>query len=124
MAKNKGNFRTLVDSVDMYSADGMRFVLANCGDSVADANFDEKESNAVILDLFSLYKFVEETQGKLESYPDRAPESLFDRVFDNQMNRAVIETERDYEQTNFHQAVAARLPQSVERARRIPLARR
>ena len=105
MAKNKGNFRTLVDAIDMYSADGMRFVLANCGDSVADANFDEKESNAVILDLHSLYKFVEETQAKLESYPDRAPESLFDRVFDSQMNRSVVETERDYEQTNFHQAL-------------------
>jgi leucyl-tRNA synthetase len=39
MSKNTGNFLTLYDAIEQYSADGMRMGLADAGDSIEDANF-------------------------------------------------------------------------------------
>lgn len=41
MSKSDGNFLTLTEAVDKFSADGMRLCLADAGDSVEDANFVE-----------------------------------------------------------------------------------
>jgi leucyl-tRNA synthetase len=40
MSKSTGNFLTLTEAIDKYSADGMRLALADAGDSVEDANFE------------------------------------------------------------------------------------
>ena len=39
MSKHTGNFMTLSDAVDRFSADGMRLALASAGDTLEDANF-------------------------------------------------------------------------------------
>ena len=49
MSKSTGNFLTLSDAIDKFSADGMRFALADAGDSVEDANFEEATANSGIL---------------------------------------------------------------------------
>ena len=41
MSKSEGNFLTLSEAVQKFSADGMRLCLADSGDSVEDANFVE-----------------------------------------------------------------------------------
>ena len=40
MSKSTGNFLTLSDAIDKFSADGMRLALADSGDSVEDANYN------------------------------------------------------------------------------------
>ena len=49
MSKSTGNFLTLTQAIDRYSADGMRLNLADAGDSVEDANFDQKNADAGML---------------------------------------------------------------------------
>ena len=49
MSKSTGNFLTLADAIDKFSADGMRLALADAGDSVEDANFVEAMADAGIL---------------------------------------------------------------------------
>lgn len=49
MSKSTGNFLTLSDAIDKFSADGMRLALADSGDSVEDANFVEAMADAGIL---------------------------------------------------------------------------
>ena len=39
MSKHTGNFMTLSDGVERFSADGMRLALATAGDTLEDANF-------------------------------------------------------------------------------------
>jgi leucyl-tRNA synthetase len=51
MSKSTGNFLTLSDAIDKFSADGMRLALADSGDSVEDANFVEAMADAGILRL-------------------------------------------------------------------------
>lgn len=43
-----GNFKTLQQAIQEYSADAMRIALADAGDTMDDANFDEKVGNAVV----------------------------------------------------------------------------
>ena len=39
MSKNTGNFMTLFEAIERFSADGMRMALADAGDAIEDANF-------------------------------------------------------------------------------------
>lgn len=43
----------IVGGVEKYSADGMRFSLADAGDSLEDANFAEDTAFNIILRLFA-----------------------------------------------------------------------
>jgi leucyl-tRNA synthetase len=59
MSKSKGNFLTMHDAVQKFGADATRLSLADAGDSVEDANFDEKTANANILRLHTLVGWCE-----------------------------------------------------------------
>lgn len=60
MSKSEGNFLTLSESIEKFSADGMRLTLADAGDSVEDANFVESTADAAILRLFTFIEWVKE----------------------------------------------------------------
>lgn len=60
MSKSDGNFLTLSEAVDKFSADGMRLCLADAGDSVEDANFVEANADAAILRLYTFIEWVKE----------------------------------------------------------------
>ena len=60
MSKSTGNFLTLKQAIDRYSADGMRLNLADAGDSVEDANFDQKNADAGMLRLYTFIEWVKE----------------------------------------------------------------
>ena len=55
MSKSTGNFLTLSEAIDKFSADGMRLALADAGDSVEDANFVEAMADAGILRSVASY---------------------------------------------------------------------
>jgi leucyl-tRNA synthetase len=71
MSKSTGNFMTLADACDTYSADAMRVALANAGDGLDDANFEDQVANAAILKLTNLVEFAEEMFG------DNVPEGRY-----------------------------------------------
>lgn len=54
MAKSTGNFLTMRQAVNKWGADATRLALADSGDGIEDANFDDKTANASILRLHTL----------------------------------------------------------------------
>lgn len=45
MSKSTGNFLTLEQAIEKYSADATRFAMAAAGDGLDDANFDPEVSH-------------------------------------------------------------------------------
>jgi len=54
MSKSTGNSLTLKEAIEKFGADATRLSLADAGDGVEDANFDEKTANANILRVHTL----------------------------------------------------------------------
>jgi len=104
MSKSTGNFLTLTDAIDEYSADGMRFALADAGDSLDDANFATKTADSSILKLYTQIKWAEEMLISTE-LRDPSDVRFADRVFDSEINKAIVETDKAYERTNFREAL-------------------
>jgi leucyl-tRNA synthetase len=59
MSKSTGNSLTLRESLLKFGADATRLSLADAGDGVEDANFDEKTANANILRVHTLLGWCE-----------------------------------------------------------------
>lgn len=60
MSKSEGNFLTLSEAVEKFSADGTRLCLADSGDSIEDANFIESTADAGLLRLYNFIEWVKE----------------------------------------------------------------
>lgn len=58
MSKSEGNFLSVRDCVNKYGVDSTRLALADAGDSLDDANFDELVANSAILRLFVFESWV------------------------------------------------------------------
>ena len=81
MSKSTGNFLTLTGAVEKFSADGMRFSLADAGDTVEDANFMESMADAGILRLYAYLEWVKEMLATVDSLRTGPAEQFGDKVF-------------------------------------------
>ena len=59
MSKSTGNSLTMKDSVQKFGADVTRVVLADAGDGIEGANFEEKNANANVLRIRTLVQWCE-----------------------------------------------------------------
>lgn len=107
MSKNTGNFMTLVEGIETFSADGMRLSLADAGDAVEDANFVFNMADAAILRLYNLTDWVKEMVELRNQNGLRRDScnSFADRVFANEMNKNIRITAQSYEATLFKEAL-------------------
>ncbi|KAI9292380.1 leucine-tRNA ligase [Neoconidiobolus thromboides FSU 785] len=105
MSKSTGNFMTVSDSVSKYGADATRIALADAGDSIEDANFDEKTADTAILRLYTLLEWIEEVLAKPENLRKGPKDSFHDTVFENEMNQLIQLTEAAYESMSFREAL-------------------
>ncbi|KAJ1741632.1 cytosolic leucyl tRNA synthetase [Coemansia sp. RSA 989] len=121
MSKSTGNTLSLRESCDLYGADATRLSLADAGDSVEDANFEESTANAAILHLFTLMEWITEAQKALcqsETSPDStvkvddiklrpasSPLTVVDQVFDAEMDALTLSTGAEYEKTMYRDAL-------------------
>ena len=107
MSKSTGNFMTLTEAVEKFSADAMRLTLADAGDGLEDANFsvDNAESNCVR--LHNLYTWSKEVLKSIEDGELRSSkeETLPDKLFKNQMADLIRTAYKHYESTMYHDAV-------------------
>lgn len=109
MSKSTGNFMTLDDMVKKYGADASRIALADAGDGVADANFEEDVADNNILRLFTLREWCEE-QVKDQANLRTGPKNDFlDALFENEMNALVHEAKVHYGETNYKLALKSAL---------------
>ncbi|RUS86732.1 hypothetical protein EGW08_005522 [Elysia chlorotica] len=104
MSKSTGNFCTLEEAIDKFSADGMRLSLADAGDHVEDANFVEKMAEAGLLRLYSLLEWVREMLAGRDRLR-RGDYTFNDKVFASEINKAVEETKAHYENYLFKAAL-------------------
>jgi len=107
MSKSTGNFLTLVQAIEQFSADGMRLCLADCGDGVEDANFVTKNADSALLRLYTYLEFCEMVASKssdlaLRENPERNEN---DKMFEAVLHHAMRTTEANFEAVNFKEAV-------------------
>ncbi|KAJ8768368.1 hypothetical protein K2173_021521 [Erythroxylum novogranatense] len=105
MSKSTGNFRTLRQAIEEFSADATRFSLADAGDGVDDANFVFETANAAILRLTKEISWMEEVLAAESSLRAGPPSTYADRVFENEINIAIKTTEKNYGNYMFREAL-------------------
>lgn len=96
MSKSKGNTLTMRESVEKFGADATRLSLADAGDGIEDANFDEKTANANILRLHTLLGWCEEML-KDEAKLRIGEKNYHDKVFEEEVNDLINITQGHYE---------------------------
>jgi len=108
MSKSTGNFKTLKQTIEEYSADAMRFALADAGDTIEDANFVDETANAAILRMTKELVWIEEmlsetAKGNLRTTAKEHP--FADRVFANAINTAIEAAREHFENMMFREAL-------------------
>jgi len=116
MSKSKGNFLTLRETVEKFGADPTRLCLADAGDGIEDANFDEKNANAMILRVHTLIEWckvrgvstavgfddaddvLQEVIGSAANLRD-GEKNFHDCVFEEEINNLVNATAEHYERS-------------------------
>ncbi|KAG9265968.1 leucine-tRNA ligase, cytoplasmic [Astyanax mexicanus] len=105
MSKSTGNFLTLSQAINKFSADGMRLALADAGDTVEDANFVETMADAGILRLYTWVEWVKEMIANQNNLRTGPVDTFNDRVFVSEMNSGIVKTEQHYERMMYKEAL-------------------
>ncbi|RMD42489.1 hypothetical protein DV735_g2664, partial [Chaetothyriales sp. CBS 134920] len=108
MSKSKGNFLTLSQAVKKFGADATRITLADAGDGMEDANFEEKGANAAIMRMYTLKEWIEDTL-KQTGLREESGSVLWDQLFEDEMNKLVHESYEHYDATNYKLALKSSL---------------
>lgn len=103
MSKSTGNFLTLEDSINKYSADVTRLVLGIAGDDTNDANFNESEANAMVLKIHGLIEWYENMLTK--KLVIRKKFNYFDNVFSYSINSIVNKTLDAFKNMRFREGI-------------------
>jgi leucyl-tRNA synthetase len=130
MSKSTGNFLTLRDAVAKFGADATRIALADAGDGIEDANFEETVANSNILRMYELRQWCESViqDARLlkdgESYAEvrekerhknndaiqrTGEKGFWDELFENELHTLVKETYEQYELTSYKAATKSGL---------------
>jgi len=110
MSKSTGNFYTMRQGVDAFSADGMRVALADAGDSIDDANFVSASADSALLRMFTLLQWLEEVlapgaKGLTEEETFVERDFFHDAVFDNAISAAVNAADASYSRAMYRDAL-------------------
>lgn len=105
MSKSTGNFLTLSQAIEKFSADGMRLALADAGDTVEDANFVETMADAGILRLYTWVEWVKEMIANQNNLRTGPADTFNDRVFASEMNAGILKTEQHYDRMMYKEAL-------------------
>ncbi|XP_020088202.1 leucine--tRNA ligase, cytoplasmic-like [Ananas comosus] len=105
MSKSTGNFRTLRQAIEEFSSDATRFSLADAGDGMDDANFVFETANAAILRLTKELTWMEEVLAAENSLREGPPSTYADKVFANEINYAVVLSEKHFNAFMFREAL-------------------
>ncbi|XP_065176083.1 leucine--tRNA ligase, cytoplasmic-like [Sycon ciliatum] len=105
MAKSTGNFLTLHEAVERFSADGMRFALADAGDGIEDANFVEETADNGILRLHAQIEWTKEVLANINSLRTGAADLFMDQVFETAINNSIQLTDESYRKMLYREAL-------------------
>ena len=105
MSKSTGNFLTMHDAIEKYGVDATRIALADAGDGVDDANFDEETAKTAIFRCWNFRKWYKEEVKERGLRKADSPYNIWDEIFENDINIRVSETKQHYEATNYKLAL-------------------
>ncbi|KAK0557446.1 cytosolic leucyl tRNA synthetase [Tilletia horrida] len=105
MSKSTGNSLSMQDSVEKFGADATRISLADAGDGIEDANFEEKTANANILRLHTLIEWCEETVKNKAELRTGPKDNFWDKVFENEINSFIQITDECYGNAMYKDAM-------------------
>lgn len=100
---------TLEDLIKKFGADASRIAIADAGDGVTDANFEEDVADNNILRLHNLREWCQEQIDNRSKHRSDAPDLFYDRLFDNEMNCLIRECYSHYKATNYKLALKSGL---------------
>ncbi|RTE70310.1 Leucine--tRNA ligase, cytoplasmic [Fusarium euwallaceae] len=106
MSKSTGNFMTLAEMTAKYGADASRIALADGGDGVADANFEEDVADTSVLRLYNLREWCEEMVNQTQLRTGQT-NSFQDALFGNELSVLTHEAITQYTSTNYKLALKA-----------------
>jgi leucyl-tRNA synthetase len=106
MSKSKGNFFTMNDIIEKYTADSVRLACANAGDTLEDANLEESVADDAIMAMHTLMANLDDfLSGESKLHQGAEDVRFVDRWFANEMNRLTVETKNYYEAMYFREAL-------------------
>ncbi|BEI94138.1 uncharacterized protein CcaverHIS019_0605970 [Cutaneotrichosporon cavernicola] len=104
MSKSTGNFLTMREATQKFGADAVRLTLADAGDDITDANFEETVANAAILRLHTACTWAEEVKKEAGSLRTGAFNE-HDKQFQAEMDSLVEGAYKAYSEMNFKEAL-------------------
>lgn len=107
MSKSTGNMLSLQEGTLKFGADATRIALADAGDGVNDANFEEDVADNNILRLYTLREWCEEMVKPEADLRDGEKNKFQDALFDNEINALTKEAVEQYGLTNYKLALKA-----------------
>eukprot|EP00933_Yihiella_yeosuensis_P032480 TRINITY_DN26070_c0_g1_i1.p1 TRINITY_DN26070_c0_g1~~TRINITY_DN26070_c0_g1_i1.p1 ORF type:complete len:1296 (-),score=364.48 TRINITY_DN26070_c0_g1_i1:195-4013(-) len=105
MSKSKGNFFTLSEIISKYSADTVRLAMANSGDTLEPANFDETVCNKSILSQAVFLDTMKDLLSGSIPLEDGKPTRFVDKWFENELNRLLGESKALYDGMYYREAL-------------------
>ncbi|KGG50886.1 hypothetical protein DI09_51p120 [Mitosporidium daphniae] len=105
MSKSTGNFMTLSDALDSFSADATRFALADAGDTLDDANFSVETANAAVLKLHTLLEWMESVVCSDLQRTDETALNVFDKIMLARMDDCVQRAYDAYDKMLYREAL-------------------
>lgn len=104
MSKSTGNFLTMREATQKFGADAVRLTLADAGDDITDANFEETVANAAILRLHTACTWAEEVKKEADNL--RTGEyNEFDKQFQAEMDSLVEGAYKAFADMQFKEAL-------------------
>lgn len=105
MSKSTGNALTMRQAVEKFGADACRISLADAGDGIEDANFEEKSANANILRIHTLLDWCKEQVDNKATLRTGPKDSFWDKAFENDMNTLIESVKGFYDEALYKEAV-------------------
>ncbi|EGC36146.1 hypothetical protein DICPUDRAFT_78187 [Dictyostelium purpureum] len=98
-------YQTVSDSIKAYSADGCRMVLVDAGDGFDPTSINNQLGYSSILKFYAYIEWVQEIIDTINQLNSGPPTAFQDIVFDSEINKIIIESDKAYEKSNFRDVV-------------------
>lgn len=97
---------TLKQCIEKFGVDASRVALADAGDTLDDANFDEAVANASILKLFKLEEWITSRIGKIQDADDEDKKTdKWDLILENELKRISILCHKAYSEMKYKNVI-------------------
>jgi leucyl-tRNA synthetase len=104
MSKSKGNFKTLDQAIDLYTADSIRFTFASASTGTDDSYFDQELCTRMVEKLYKEKEWITDILANIGSYLIRDM-NFIDLAFVNEMMIICEDVIKAYKKMNFFEVV-------------------